>query len=82
MTTANTANKPAARAATVKAYSDNVNAEVATFKTSMDELAAKLKTQLKRHSREHPGTFGSFSADAMTAQPFTAPKSAATVFLR
>ena len=37
---------------------------------------------LKRHFREHPGTFGSFSADATSAKPFAAPKNATLVFLR
>jgi predicted Zn-dependent protease len=37
---------------------------------------------LKRHFRERPGLFGSFSADATSARPFTAPKNAAAVFLR
>jgi len=37
---------------------------------------------LKRHFRERPVTFGSFSADARTAKPFEAPKNAAAVFMR
>lgn len=37
---------------------------------------------LKRHFREHPGTFASFSADATSAKPFAAPKNATLVFLR
>ena len=37
---------------------------------------------LKRHFRERPVTFGSFSADAASAKPFAAPKNAAAVFLR
>jgi len=37
---------------------------------------------LKQHFREHSPTFGSFSADASSAKPFTVPKDAATVFLR
>jgi predicted Zn-dependent protease len=37
---------------------------------------------LKRHFRERPITFGSFSADATSAKPLAAPKNAAAVFLR
>jgi predicted Zn-dependent protease len=37
---------------------------------------------LKRHFRERPGTFGSFSADAASAKPFLAPKNATLVFMR
>jgi predicted Zn-dependent protease len=37
---------------------------------------------LKRHFREKPETFGSFSSDSKTAKPFTVPKNAPESFLR
>jgi predicted Zn-dependent protease len=37
---------------------------------------------LKRHFRETPAVFGSFSADPTSAKPFVAPKNAPVVFLR
>ena len=37
---------------------------------------------LKQHFRENPSVFGSFSADATSAKPFTVPKNATEVFLR
>ncbi len=37
---------------------------------------------LRRHFRERPVAFGSFSADATTAKPFAPPKNAAAVFMR
>jgi len=37
---------------------------------------------LRQHFRERPVTFASFSSDANSAKPFTAPKNAGAVFLR
>jgi predicted Zn-dependent protease len=37
---------------------------------------------LKRHFREKPSVFASFSAEARSAKPFVVPKNAAEVFLR
>jgi beta-barrel assembly-enhancing protease len=37
---------------------------------------------LKRHFRENPSVFGSFSSDATGAKPLVVPKNAAEVFLR
>ena len=37
---------------------------------------------LKRHFRENPSTFGKFSPDAKSAQPFSVPKNAPEAFLR
>jgi len=37
---------------------------------------------LKRHFRENPSVFGSFSADARNAKPLVVPKDSALVFMR
>jgi beta-barrel assembly-enhancing protease len=37
---------------------------------------------LERHFRENPSTFGKFSPDAKSAQPFSVPKNAPEAFLR